>query len=943
MSHPIGPNPTGRMRSIEDPFLAALTAELEPRLRNRISDRLAMAHDASHYLLTPRAVVAPTSADEVAAAIRVALAHDVGVTFRSGGTSLSGQGVTDQLMIDTRRHFREVEVLDNGERVRVQPGVTVRQLNAHLAPYGRKFGPDPASEVACTIGGVVANNSSGMLCGTWANSYRTLDSAILVLPTGITVDTGRTDADEWLRHQAPELWQGLSQLRDQVRANPDWVERITALFAIKNTMGYGINSFLDHDRAVDILAHLVVGSEGTLAWVAEATFRTLPLHTEIATGLLVFDNLHAATDALPALVDSGLAAIELLDAASLRVASTDPQAPGLITQLDVDQHAALLVEHQRADGAELADAVDRTQSVVGRLRLAEAGEMTPDAKTRKGFWHVRKNLYAAVAGARPSGTTALLEDIAVPVENLADTCGELEQLFDRYDYDGSVIFGHARDGNIHFLINERFDQPGRLDRYDAFTEDMVEAVLSRGGTLKAEHGTGRIMAPFVERQYGSDLYAVMRQVKQLCDPTGVLNPGVLITDDKQAHVKHLKETPTVEEEVDRCVECGYCEPVCPSRDLTLTPRQRIVLRREQARAEAAGETELARQIAKDYSYDGLQTCAVDGMCATACPVLINTGDLVRRLRAEGTGAAPQAGWKAAAQHWDGFTRIASTGLSVADAVPSVLPKAATAVARAVAGKDNVPLITGDLPKGGDRRLPLRADDPAAVFFPSCTATMFGAQALGSSGAFLALCERAGVEVRVPDQIGSLCCGTPWKSKGMTKGLSVMADRVADALWEATDHGRLPVVVDAASCTEGLREVHHDHPVGQQVTFIDAVHFVREKVAPGLSVTSRIDSIVLHPTCATTRLGVDGDLVALAELVAEDVTVPKAWGCCAFAGDRGMLHPELTASATAEEAAEVATLNGTAHASANRTCEIGMSRATGKDYVHVLELVEQHTR
>lgn len=937
--------PGGRVE-IEDPFIAALTTELGPRLRNRVSDRLAMAHDASHYLLTPRAVIAPTSADEVATAMRLAQAHDIGITFRSGGTSLSGQGVTDGLMIDTRRHFRQVEVLDSGARVRVQPGVTVRQLNARLAPYGRKFGPDPASESACTIGGVVANNSSGMLCGTWANSYRTLESAVLVLASGTAIDTGAADADDRLRHLEPDLWQGVSRLRDEVRSRPDWVERITGQFAIKNTMGYGINSFLDHDRVSDILAHLVVGSEGTLAWVAEAVFATIPLHTEVATGMLVFDNLHAATDALPDLVGSGLAAIELLDAASLRVASADPQAPGIITDLDVADHAALLVEHQRSDAAELAEAVATTDRVVAGLSLAEAGAMTSDANSRKGFWHVRKGLYAAVAGARPSGTTALLEDIAVPVETLADTCNELERLFERYEYDGSVIFGHARDGNVHFLINERFDEPGNLQRYDAFTEDMVEVVLSRNGTLKAEHGTGRIMAPFVERQYGSELYQVMRQVKHLCDPAGALNPGVLISDDAEIHVKHLKSTPTVEEEVDRCVECGYCEPVCPSRDLTLTPRQRIVLRREQARAEAAGEVDLARQIARDYSYDGVQTCAVDGMCATACPVFINTGDLVRRLRAEGATTVEQAGWRTAAKHWDGFTQIAARGLSVADAMPAVLPKAATGLARAVAGRDTVPAWSDDLPGGGQRRRPRRAEHPVAVFFPSCTSTMFGSgeqDGPGSTQAFLALCERAGVKVRVPERIGGMCCGTPWKSKGMTSGLSEMADRVAGALWEATEQGRLPVVVDAASCTEGLREVQGHHEVGTGLRFVDAVSFVRETVAPELTVRTQLDSITLHPTCATTRMGIDADLVALAELVAETVTVPKAWGCCAFAGDRGMLHPELTASATAEEAAEVAALQSAAHASANRTCEIGMSRATGKDYVHVLELVERHTR
>ncbi|MFW6597709.1 FAD-binding and (Fe-S)-binding domain-containing protein [Propionibacteriaceae bacterium Y2011] len=929
-----------------DPLLAELQVAVPDGVRSRATDRLALAHDASHYLLTPRAVVVPRSIEELGATLRTARHHDVPITFRSGGTSLSGQAVTDGLLIDTRKHFRDITVLDAGARVRVGPGVTVRQLNNRLLRWGRKFGPDPASEAACTIGGVVANNSSGMLCGTTANTYQTLESAVLVLPSGTVINTGDADADDRLRALEPELWQGLSRLRDRVRGNPDSVATITAQFAIKNTMGYGLNSFLDHDRPVDVLAHLVVGSEGTLAFVAEATFATVPDHRHVATGLLVFDDLHAANDALPALVDSGLAAIELLDAASLRVAGTDPLAPAMITDLAVERHAALLVEHQRADADELAEMVAGTDRVIGRLSLSRPGTMTSDPQSRKGFWHVRKGLYAAVAGARPSGTTALLEDIAVPVADLADTCQRLEVLFDRYEYPGSVIFGHAKDGNVHFLINERFDDPGRLERYDAFTEDMVELVLGRGGTLKAEHGTGRIMAPYVARQYGTELYEVMREVKRLCDPESLFNPGVLISDDPRAHVTHLKSTPTVEEEVDRCVECGYCEPVCPSKDLTLTPRQRIVLRREKARAEAAGDHQLAAELTAEYTYDGLETCAVDGMCKTACPVAIDTGDLVRRLRAETNPAPERALWATTAKSWGATTKAASLALDVAATVPDPVVTAMTDLGRMVLGHDTVPRWTGDLPAGGEVRRRRTDPDAIAVFVPSCTSTMFGPDdpdSPGAARAFLAVCDRAGVRVRIPDRIASLCCGTPWKSKGMTEGLAAMSERVDQALWEATDHGRLPVVVDATSCTEGLHQMIDKLPPDRRPAVVDAMTFVREHVIDRLPLTARIDSLVLHPTCSSTRLGTNDDLTAVAEVVAHAVATPTAWGCCGFAGDRGMLHPELTESATRAEAAEVAGLGAAEHASCNRTCEIGMSRATGRSYVHVLELLERCSR
>ncbi|MDQ3104063.1 MAG: FAD-binding oxidoreductase, partial [Actinomycetota bacterium] len=517
-------------------------------VRHRATDRLALANDASHYLLTPQAVVVAHGADEVARLLRVSASQGVALTFRSGGTSLSGQGVTDGVLVDTRRHFRDVQVLDDGKRVRVQPGATIRQVNARLAPHRRKLGPDPASESACTVGGVVANNSSGMACGTAHNTYRTLEAIVMVLPSGTVVDSGASDADERLRTLEPDLYDGLVRLRDRVRADPASVRRIEHQFAMKNTMGYGLNSFLDHTRPVDVLAHLMVGSEGTLAFVAEATFRTVPVHAHVATGLLVFDELAAATGSLAALVSTGPATIELLDAVSLRVAQQDRQADAALRGIAVDRHAALLVEYQEPTAEALGDSRAASAGVLDDLPLSSPAELTGDPQTRARLWHIRKNLYAAVAGARPSGTTALLEDIVVPVPALLSTCDDLTGLFARHGYEESVIFGHAKDGNIHFLLNERFDDTGNLERYQQFTEDMVDLVLGEGGSLKAEHGTGRIMAPFVRRQYGDELYEVMREVKRLCDPGGMLNPGIILDDDPQAHVRHLKSNSVVEPE-----------------------------------------------------------------------------------------------------------------------------------------------------------------------------------------------------------------------------------------------------------------------------------------------------------------------------------------------------------------------------------------------------------
>jgi D-lactate dehydrogenase len=907
-------------------------------------DRRALSHDASHFLLVPQAIVAPRDADEVAKLLRATASAGIDLTFRSGGTSLSGQAGTEGVLADVRKHFTGVEVLDDGRRVRVEPGVTVRQLNAHLAPYGRKFGPDPASEAACTIGGVVANNSSGMACGTVENSYRTLESVVAVLPSGTVIDTGAPDADQRLRALEPELHAGLLKLRERIIANPASRAKVTSQFAMKNTMGYGLNALVDFDDVPQILTHVIVGSEGTLAFIASATFATVEMRSHSATALLVFDDLYAANASLPALVSTGAATLELMDATSLRVGQRLVDSPAFITELSIGSQAALLLEYQASSAAELEQLANAATPTLDQLPVGGPVRLTTDEAVRGTLWKLRKGLYTSVAGARRSGSTALLEDVVVPVAKLADTCADLTGLFDRHGYEDSVIFGHAKDGNIHFMITDRFENDDQLGRYRAFTEDLVSLILANDGSLKAEHGTGRVMAPYVRRQYGDELYEVMVALKDLFDPGRRLGSGTIITDDPHLHLKHIKVAPQIDEDVDRCVECGYCEPVCPSRNLTLTPRQRIGLRRDIRDAEVHGDQRLAAELERDYAYAGVDTCAVDGLCVTACPVQINTGTLVKRLRGEQLAKPKDVVWTTLAKHWQGTTATFSTVMGLTAALPPVLAGALIGVnkaGRAILGTDNIPLWSPELPGGGaPRRRPAPTGEPAAVYLPACVNVMFGpTEGPGVQVSFEALCAQAGVVLLVPPEIESLCCGTPWSSKGIADGYAAMKATALPAILAATDNGRLPVVCDASSCTEGYAKLLADLPESK-ITVIDAVAFVAQYVLPALGQYQKLDSVTVHPTCSSTQLGLNADLVTVAGAVAETVNVPLEAGCCAFAGDRGMLHPELTAAATAPEAVEVAALAAAAHASCNRTCELGMTRATGKEYRHVLELLAE---
>ena len=260
---------------------------------------------------------------------------------------------------------------------------------------------------------------------------------------------------------------------------------------------------------------------------------------------------------------------------------------------------------------------------------------TQDAKEQAILWKIRKGMYPSVAGMRARGTSALMEDFTFPVERLGEGVVDVQRLFEKYNYQNGIIFGHAKDGNLHFVISQSFFTKEDIDHYEKFNDDLFDLILNKyDGALKAEHSSGRAVSAYIEREWGEDAYRIMKRLKHIIDPGNLLNPGIIITEDKLAHIHNLKFMPLVEEEVDKCIECGFCEQVCPSRDLTLTPRRRIGVRRAMKRLELAGDNKSREILLKEYSYDGIETCAVDGMCATTCPVDINTGDLIKRLRRE---------------------------------------------------------------------------------------------------------------------------------------------------------------------------------------------------------------------------------------------------------------------------------------------------------------------
>ncbi len=699
------------------------------RVLTREIDRLARSGDASVYRMVPKLVVRPRDLAEIRALFGWARRGRRHLTFRAAGTSLSGQAVTDDVLVELGPFWRGFRVLDGGRRVWTQPGAIGGRVNGVLRGSHRRLGPDPASIDAAMLGGILANNASGMCCGVAQNSYHTLAAMTCMLADGSVVDTSEADADQRLRKDAPAIHAGLRRLRDDVRSNGPLAAKIRRKFSGKNTTGYSLNAFLDHERPADILAHLMIGSEGTLGFIADATLETVPDPPFGASALAIFDELRQAAAAVPALAAAGAAAVEILDAASLR--AIQPEL-GFPLELDA-RSAALLIDLQLDDATALEAAIAESGAALRGFGRPTEATFTREPRERARLWHLRKGLAAATSARRPPGTAFVTEDVAVPVPRLAEAITEFQALFARMGLADTAIFGHAKHGNLHFVLSEDLRRPQSVARYATFIDALVELVGKYDGALKAEHGSGRNMAPFVRAEWGDDAWEAMWRVKRLLDPDGILNPGVVLSRDPQAHLKHLKAVPSISPLVDRCIECGYCESGCPSRDLTLTPRQRIAVLRE---IQASGDPDRKRALLHYFDYDGVATCVGDGVCETACPVKIDTGALMREMRGARHGSLARAMAHAAVDAFALATGVARLGLRLGR----------------LAGRD-WPAPAGSLPVAERPR-----GRPRIVYFPSCLTRTLGEEkgSAPRAQAMLDVLGAGGFDVAYPKGIEGLC-------------------------------------------------------------------------------------------------------------------------------------------------------------------------------------------
>ena len=906
---------------------------------------LAYGTDASFYRLIPKIVVRADTEAEVAAILKAADHADTPVTFRAAGTSLSGQAVSDSVLVVAGGSWNRYEIIDNGGGIRLQPGVIGGHANRYLAPYGRKIGPDPASINSAMIGGIAANNASGMCCGTAQNSYRTVTGMRILFQDGTLLDTADPASRDEFRYARKDLIDAVDALGKEVRANTALAERIRRKYKIKNTTGFSLNALVDFEDPFDILLHLMIGSEGTLGFISEITYQTVVEHPCKASALMIFPQIENAAAAAAILRDQPVAAVELMDRASLRSVENKVGMPDYLKTL-ADPTAALLVETRAYTAEELQGQVRTVTDSLKRVPFERPFAFTDRVAEYTALWNIRKGLFPAVGAVRETGTTVIIEDVAFPIDRLAKATLHLQDIMRRFRYDEAIIFGHALEGNLHFCFTQDFDPPEEVERYRGFMHEVCDMVVnSYDGSLKAEHGTGRNMAPYVELEWGREAYAVMQRIKEIFDPKNLLNPGVIINANPRAHIENLKPLPRANPIVDKCIECGFCEVNCPSKNLTLTPRQRIVVQREIARLRATCENPARlAELETGYRYPGEATCAADGLCAVACPVDINTGELTKELRSQTVSPAAQGVAAFVAGHFSQTAATVRWGLKIAGAAHAVLGstlmESLAAGARRLSG-NRIPHWTRWMPRGIDGPRPpseKQAGDKA-VYFPSCISRTMG-PAQGDPdrdplhAVTLRLLEKAGYDVLFPAKMEALCCGTPFESKGFIAQADAKARELEAALLEATDGGRLPVLVDTSPCLYRMKKV-----MDQRLTLLDPVEFTLTHLMERLQLTPVNETIAYHHTCSSTKMGLEARALTLARACAAEVVVPDHVGCCGFAGDRGFNYPELNASALQLLRAGVAGKCSAGYTT-SRTCEIGLSAHSGIHYKSILYLVDK---
>lgn len=905
--------------------------------------RYAYGVDASCYSYLPKVVVKAEDEREVRRLIR--LCHQCGTpfTFRAAGSSLSGQCSSEDVLIVCNDGFKKMEVIDDGKALKCECGVIGSDANDLLKPYNRKIGPDPATLATALVGGILNNNSSGMCCGTAQNSYKTIRSIRVVLLDGTVLDTSDKKSIEQFLKEKPQMVEDILQLRKEILADEELTHLIHHKYKIKNTTGYGLNSLVDFEDIIDIINHLFIGSEGTLGFVSEIVYNTVEDVPHKGCGLMFFRTLNDASLAVVALANMGrekVVAAEMMDYQSLKAVQTLENVPDFVREVP-EGTSAILFQTESYSKETVDENLAFIKEQLKDIPTAIPSLYSQDPKEYDSWWAIRKGILPIVGGQRRKGTTVITEDVCFQIEDFTKGIEMLTELFHKYDFvDGGVIFGHALSGNVHFNITPDFNDPKDTKNFGDLVKEMSERVSGFGGSLKAEHGTGRMVAPFVEMEWGRKAYAINRRIKAIFDPTRILNPDVMITDDPDVYKKNLKAQCVIDDAFTICMECGFCEKHCPSRNLTLTPRQRIALLRETKRLENEGNFTLASELRKGYEYFGVETCAACSMCKGLCPLSIDTAQIALSMRRIDP-PAPELAKKI----YDNFSttlQMCRAGVSLEGIAGSIITqKAISKITEGLHGVTGVtPYVPKTTPKANRYKLKNRikpTNFEKVVYFSTCANRAFKPNQGYDDDRSLqqvveSLCNKAHIDIIYPEHIENLCCGLSFENYDDVHERAVKD--LHDALMKASQNGKYPIVIDHSAC------FNHAFKHMPDLEINDISEFLCKYVVPHLDIEKCDERVIVHKQCKIKSLGKSQYIEDLARLCTDHVFNIKSFACDGFAGQKGFFTPELNKAATKDLAGEIAEYGATLGVSSSSTCEIGLGENGGIPFVGVAFLLDR---
>ncbi|HVK15239.1 MAG TPA: FAD-linked oxidase C-terminal domain-containing protein [Gemmataceae bacterium] len=652
--------------------LTAVRAKLVEDLRRQFRGalhadeltRALYATDASLFRVTPLAVAVPQDEGDLQTLVRYASERSLPLIPRGAGTGLAGESLGHGIVVDLSTHFRAISEIGS-DWVRVQPGVVLRQLNVALAKTGRRFGPDPASAASCTIGGMIATDASG------GRAVRHGSTRQHVRQLRVVWDDGTADAlggpTESVRPRTAAIRDGLDALR---MANRELIQAQPPRPAF-DRCGYRVHELLNEPDPL----RLIPGSEGTLAFVTEATLRTIPVPGGRAAVVLGFASVEDALHAARLSRELWPAACEILDRRLISLARA--QSPDAAALVPAETEAALLVEFERDSSSAARDAVRGLIDTVQHVHhLAVFAVPALDPRAADDMWAIRDaalpSLYAIGQGARP---LAFVEDIGVPLDVLPEFIGRAKGVLKRFEVAGSMLI-HAGTGQVHLRPFLDPENPEEAAKLWPLADELHGLAIDLGGTISAQHGTGIARTPWVEKQAGP-LYAVYKELKRVFDPRGILNPGKIVGPDpsrpawplrpavhRTSAVKPLLEWHPVElpRAVAACSGCGACRTEAPGK--RMCPMFR--LEHTEAAAPRAKANMVAHLLETDPGRLGAadvravaNLCVNCKMCASECPAKADIPKLMLEAKAANHAANGLSRHTWFLARFDGLTALAS--------------------------------------------------------------------------------------------------------------------------------------------------------------------------------------------------------------------------------------------------------------------------------------------